>query len=81
MGWPVYSVKMLHFLVILTFSCIIRQDNFLEKTNRRPHVSSISFIEIRKRKHHICWFNPISTIMPGSALKVDNNILAVFLSE
>ena len=54
-----------------------------EKANRRPHISSKSFMEIRKSKHHICWFSSISTIMPGSAyfVRLDKNLLAVFLTK
>ena len=35
MGWPVYSVKVLHFLVILTFSFIMRQDKCLKKGKQK----------------------------------------------
>ena len=54
-----------------------------EKANRRPHIPSKSFIEIRKRKQHICWFNPFSTIMPDSAYLVSwkKTLLAVFLTK
>ena len=35
MGWLVYSVKVMHFLVILTFSCIMGQDKCLRKGKQK----------------------------------------------